>query len=161
MNDIDLLGTLELDSPTIQGFSVPGCPDKFGSPGLAAIASAKPSSTSAPVPQFPTPSCLPAASGGFDVEKAFAALDDFCSQAGIVSKGTDPVSKVYDGGEGPGHELRIRFTLSWDDQAATDGACPANQSPSQSEGRDCNTIFHNIVNGCKNFHANILSPMAE
>lgn len=115
--DSDLLGTQEFDSAsqTIQGFSIPGCPDKFGGSDLLAIASSSPTPTPAspaPAPPFPSPSYLPAAFGGFDMDKAFAALDDFYSQTATVMEGSDPVSKVHDGGEGPGHELKIRFTLS-------------------------------------------------
>ena len=154
--DSDLLDTLELDpaDQTIQGFSMPGCPDKFGDIGSLAVASLIPLSipaSLAPAPPFPTSSCLHVAISGFEVDKAFAALDDFCSQTGRVKKGADPVSKVYDGGEGPGHELRIHFTLSWDIQAVGNDACLASQSPGQNEGRDCNTTFHDIVNGCKSF----------
>lgn len=59
-----------------------------------------PSSTteSESTPPFPSPFCLPAALGGFDVDKAFAALGDFCSQTATVEAGADPISKVYNGG---------------------------------------------------------------
>ena len=88
---------------------------------------------------------------GFEVDKAFAALDDFCSQAGSVKECADLISKAYDGGESPGHEMQIRLALFWDSQAVRNDACPANPSLGQNEGRDCHTIFHGIVNGCNSF----------
>ena len=101
---------------------------------------AQPSPSSAP--PFPSPSCLPAADGGMILDNAVKAIGDFClQQTETVSKGSPPISHTYDGGE----THTIRFTLSWDDQ----GDCPASQSPSQNGGRDCNTVFHNILSGCK------------
>ena len=96
-----------------------------------------------PPPPFPSPSCLPAAEGGFDVGKATDAIGSFCTGFNqVVGPGASPASQTFP----DGHNLAgIRLTLSWDDI----GNCPANQNPTQNDGRDCNTIFHNIINGCR------------
>ena len=92
---------------------------------------------------FPTPSCLPAAEGGIIQSSAMTALGDFCTtQTATVSAGAQPISETYDGGEGH----TIRLTMSW---YAAAGDCPQSQSPNQNAGRDCNTIFRNILSGCK------------
>ena len=105
-------------------------------------------------PTFPSPSCLPAAEGGFDPSMAVAAIGDFCLQQNgtISSNNSQPISKSYDGG----HNTKIRLTLSWDTLGTN---CPASQSPSQNAGRDCNTIFHNIVFGCKSQVPHLPSPV--
>ena len=94
-------------------------------------------------PQFPSPSCLAFASGGYVVDSAVAALDDFCtSEKGLIAPESEPISKVYDSGNS---HSRIRLTVSWDDT----GNCPQSISPNQNDGRDCNTIFHNIISDCQ------------
>ncbi|KAI4143815.1 MAG: hypothetical protein L6R39_004446 [Caloplaca ligustica] len=98
----------------------------------------------AAAPPFPAPSCEPEVSGGFDEAAAITALGDFCTtQTGIISPGSAPISKTYN--SGPGRHVGIRLTATWDaDDRGPD--CPPSQSPNQNEGRDCNTIFHNILN---------------
>lgn len=92
---------------------------------------------------FPTPSCKPEAFGGYDGDKAIDALEDFCTfYTRTITPGSVPVSQVYD--SGPGREVPIRLSVAWD--AGDPGQiCPSSQSPTQNEGRDCNTIFHSIV----------------
>lgn len=115
--------------------------------GLGAMSSTRSVVTSSTAqqplgPPFPSPSCLPAADGGFDIDTAVKHLEEFCTaETGSISAGSQPISKTYDGG----HNDTIRFTLSWDGS----GICPQSQSPNQNGGRDCNTIFHNIISGCK------------
>ena len=94
-------------------------------------------------PPFPSPSCLPAAEGGIIQSSAITALSDFCTtQTTSVSAGAQVITKIYDGGEAH----TIRLTMSWQPAA---GDCPQSQSPTQNAGRDCNTIFHKILSGCK------------
>ena len=94
---------------------------------------------------FLAPSCLPAAEGGIIQSTAIAALGDFCTtQTASVSAGAQPITKTYDGGE----FHTIRLTMSW--QPGSNN-CPQSQSPNQNAGRDCNTIFHSILSGCKCF----------
>lgn len=101
-------------------------------------------------PPFPSPSCNPNASGGFDPNAAITALGYFCTQqTATVQVSSKPISQSYPGGQGPGEIFSIRFTLSWD---ASQSGCPASLSPNQNDGRDCNTIFHSIVSGCPSDH---------
>lgn len=84
-------------------------------------------------PIFPTPSCNPNASGGIDPDAAITALGQFCTQqTGTVQPSSQPISQTYAGGQGPGGSYTIRLTLSWD---ASEGSCPASQSPTQNDGR--------------------------
>lgn len=117
--------------------------------GLGAMSSTRSTVTSTaqqPLgPPFPSPSCLPAADGGFDIDTAVKHLEEFCTaENGSISAGSQPISKTYD----DGHNDTIRFTLSWDGS----GICPQSQSPNQNGGRDCNTILHNIISGCKSMY---------
>ena len=73
---------------------------------------------------------MPAADCDFDVNKAYTALGGLCSQTAKVQAGAAPISKVYAAGEGPGHPIMNRCTLSWNDKEG----CPANLSPSQNAG---------------------------
>ncbi len=93
---------------------------------------------------IPSPHCIPAAFGGFDPDKASAAIADFCGQTATIQPGAAPISKTYDGGQGPRDRFTIRFTLSWYEKA---GNCPPVQSPNQNGGRECNTVFQDII-GC-------------
>lgn len=96
-----------------------------------------------PPPEIPAPSCNPASQGGYDRELAIDALEDFCTfQTGEISAGSEPISKTYESGLRPG--TLIRLTAAWDEPDSSQN-CPPSQSPHQNEGRDCNTIFHSIV----------------
>ena len=76
---------------------------------------------------------------------------DFCvNTVNKVAPASDPISKTYDGGE----NTQIRLTLSWDGEQGI--ICPASQIPSQNAGRDCNTIYHDIIGGCKYIPTSII-----
>ena len=93
---------------------------------------------------FPAPVCQNDANPGFDVNGAVTSLGWFCSlNNNIVKPGSQRISMGF-----ANTVADIRFTLAWNDK----GNCPPSQSPTQNDGRDCNTIFHSIVDGCPSDH---------
>lgn len=100
-------------------------------------------------PTYPSPSCWPPGLHGFDISTVIGpdgALRDFCkSQTDSISASSQgPIYADYPVGE----STRIRFSLSWDNS----GTCPTSQtthSPSDWHGKRCETIFRDIVLGCK------------
>lgn len=92
-------------------------------------------------PSFPPPSCSPALNRGFGISTTIDAIAAFCTfETGVVSTiHQQPISRTYN---------VIRLSLSWDNT----GVCRRSQlslSPIQNSGRSCETIFTNILFGCK------------
>lgn len=100
-------------------------------------------------PSYPSPSCWPSGLRGFDIGPVISpngGLRDFCTTQtdSISAFSQGPIYADYSAGEG----AKIRFSLSWD----TSGTCPTNRtthSPSDHHGKACETIFRDIVLGCK------------
>lgn len=100
---------------------------------------------------FPAPSCTENVNGGFDRDDAFDAIGYYCStQTNSVGQNGKPIAGSYFGGDGPGHQYQLTFKLSHNDGDST--CTDKTPSPNQNDGRDCNTIFHDIVNQCRLSH---------
>lgn len=101
-------------------------------------------------PSFPPPSCSPALDRGFDISTTIHAIAAFCThETGVVSAiDQQLISRTYAFASPPGDGSTIRIMLSWDNT----GACRRSQlslSPTQNSGRDCRTIYRNILLGCE------------
>ena len=113
---------------------------------------------------FPAPTCTGDVNAGFNVDNAFDAIGYYCStQTNSVGQNGQPVAGSYFGGDGAGHQYQLTFKLTHNDGDST--CASVTPSPNQNDGRDCNTIFHDIVNQCRfrdlDAHARAYADISE
>lgn len=101
-------------------------------------------------PSFPLPECCTRADHGIDIGPTIHVITAFCdSQTDLVSAAfPQSITKIYALDRLVEDDNIIRLTLSWDNT----GTCARSQiqlSPSQNSGRHCQTIFRDILLGCK------------
>ena len=97
---------------------------------------------------FPAPTCTTPVDVGFNVDWAFEDIGYYCSDWNTtVGQNGQPAVGKFESSTSSDHQYQMIFKLSHDDGDST--CADAAPAPNQNDGRDCNTIFHDIVNQCR------------